>query len=242
MECMYIILHTYMSTPKSHRPKPLPSPKRRGPQTRRACLTPAEPPTAAHPLFGRRQLLRQFHKLLPAALLASWLAGSEQVFYQRAFTPLITLWYLRLPAPQPPPPLSLSWRTPAEGGADRLSPRGRTSSRPNCTPKPPPPSAMPASACPWNCSAKPSGTRPPRRPPPSRAPQCSGFHARLDRRFTCRLRPLAGHSRAVPAASAWQLQKTALLVSGARGRESSAGAPASSWTARWARSKPANRP
>ena len=90
---MYIILHTYMATPKSNRPKSKSPPKKqaRRPQAHRAH---PQPPQPLRTRFSARQLLRHFHKLLPASWLATWLAGSELIFYQRAFTPLITLWYL----------------------------------------------------------------------------------------------------------------------------------------------------
>jgi hypothetical protein len=67
---MYIIIHTYMTTPSS---TPVPLLRTR---------------------LGADQLLHEFRRLLPAGLLARWLRGSRVRFYQRAFSPLITLWYL----------------------------------------------------------------------------------------------------------------------------------------------------
>ena len=81
------------------------------------------------PLLGTRfspqQLLAQFHKLLPVCLLADWLAVSEQTFYARAFTPLVTLWYLIFQRLSHNHHLSRVQEDAREGGADRLSPRGK---------------------------------------------------------------------------------------------------------------------
>jgi hypothetical protein len=85
---------------------------------------PASPP----PLptrFSPRQLLRHFHQLLPALLLADWLLDAQQTFYRRAFTPLITLWYLVFQRLSDNHHLSHIQDDAREGGADRLSPRAK---------------------------------------------------------------------------------------------------------------------
>lgn len=75
--------------------------------------------------FSARQLLGQFHKLLPVSLIAGWLALSQRSFYQRAFTPLVTLWYMVFQRLGDNHHLSHVQDDAREGGADRLSPRGR---------------------------------------------------------------------------------------------------------------------
>jgi len=75
--------------------------------------------------LSARQLLGQFHKLLPLSLIAGWLASGDKQFYERAFTPLITLWYLCFQRLSPNHHLSQVQEDALEGGADRLSPRGK---------------------------------------------------------------------------------------------------------------------
>jgi len=75
--------------------------------------------------FSSAQLLCRFHQLLPVPLLAAWLALSHQAFYARAFTPLITLWYLIFQRLSPNHHLSQVQEDALAGGADRLSPRGK---------------------------------------------------------------------------------------------------------------------
>lgn len=75
--------------------------------------------------FSAPQLLHQFHKLLPLSLLEGWLALCDKSFYQRAFTPLITLWYLIFQRLNPNHHLSQVLEDALEGGADRLSPPGK---------------------------------------------------------------------------------------------------------------------
>jgi hypothetical protein len=70
-------------------------------------------------------LLAQFHKLLPQSRIALWLALAEHTFYQRAFTPLITLWYLIFQRLSPNHHLSQVLEDALAGGADRLSPPGK---------------------------------------------------------------------------------------------------------------------
>ncbi len=86
------------------------------------------PPPPSQPLrtrFSAAQLLRRFHKLLPASLLAGWLAVSLKTFYTRAFTPLVTLWYMIFQRLSDNHHLSHVQQDAREGGADRLSPPGK---------------------------------------------------------------------------------------------------------------------
>jgi DDE family transposase len=62
---------------------------------------------------------------MPLSLLAGWLALSDQAFYQRAFTPLITLWYLVYQRLSAKHTLSQVVVDALNGGADRLSCRGK---------------------------------------------------------------------------------------------------------------------
>lgn len=96
---------------------PVPAPK--------AGLAPTAPPHPLRTRFSPAQLLRQFHQLLPVSLLAGWLARSEKVFYRRAFTPLITLWYCVFQRLSDNHCLSHVVEDALAGGADRLSPRGK---------------------------------------------------------------------------------------------------------------------
>ena len=75
--------------------------------------------------FSHAQLLGLFGKLLPASTLAAWLALSDHAFYARAFTPLITLWYLVFQRLSHKHSLSAVQEDALAGGADRLSPRGK---------------------------------------------------------------------------------------------------------------------
>jgi hypothetical protein len=114
---MYIILHTYMSTPQRKRPSQRKTPAR-------SRLTPPAP-AGLRTSLSDRQLLAKFRSLLPASLLASWLAGAPQSFYQRAFTPLITLWYCIFQRLGTDHTLGHALADARAGGADRLSPRGK---------------------------------------------------------------------------------------------------------------------
>ena len=82
-----------------------------------------------HTRFSASQLLRQFHQLLPLSRLEGWLALADQTFYGRAFTPLITLWYLVFQRLCHNHHLSHVQEDALAGGADRLSPRGKRLSR-----------------------------------------------------------------------------------------------------------------
>lgn len=75
--------------------------------------------------FSAAQLLGQFRQLLPARLLATWLALSQQSFYQRAFTPRVSLWYLVFQRLSDNHHLSHVQTDARAGGADRLSPKGK---------------------------------------------------------------------------------------------------------------------
>ena len=120
MVCMYIIIHTFMTTPKSNPGK---SPSKPKPQPGRQEAPPTE---LLRTRFSARQLQRHFAKLLTASWLATWLELSERAFYQRAYMPLITLWYLLFQRLSDNHTLSHVVEDAREGGADRLSPRGKT--------------------------------------------------------------------------------------------------------------------
>lgn len=79
--------------------------------------------------YSAAQLLDEFRKLLPVRHLAAWLALSPKTFYQRAFTPLITLWYCVFQRLNDNHHLSHVVQDALAGGADHLSPRGRRLSR-----------------------------------------------------------------------------------------------------------------
>lgn len=93
--------------------------------------TPTTPPvnSAPQPLLKTRFsppiLLVHFHRLLPAKQLAQWLTASPFRFYERAFTPLVTLWYLVFQRLSPNHHLSQVQEDARAGGADRLSPPGK---------------------------------------------------------------------------------------------------------------------
>jgi len=110
------------ASPKTHRGRP--QRHRSGPRPKPLPAATALPGTL-HARFTPKQLLGRFRKLLPPGLLAAWLVGTGQNFYQRAFTPLITLWYFifqRLGADHTlAKALSDAWA----GGADGLSPKGK---------------------------------------------------------------------------------------------------------------------
>jgi hypothetical protein len=111
---MYIILHTYMSTPHRKKLRRTKTPPR-----------PAAAPAGLRTRLSPAELLAKFHALLPASLLAAWLADAPQSFYQRAFTPLITLWYCLFQHLGTDPTLGHALADARAGGADRLSPRGK---------------------------------------------------------------------------------------------------------------------
>jgi hypothetical protein len=112
-----------MTNPKL---SPRKSPPKKTPALKQAKPLAAHPPELLRTRFCARQLLGHFRKLLPVSMLATWLATSEQTFYQRAFTPLITLWYLVFQRLSDNHHLSHVVEDAREGGADHLSPRGKT--------------------------------------------------------------------------------------------------------------------
>ncbi len=71
------------------------------------------------------QLLKRFRQLLPARLLAGWLGLDPHHFYERALTPLITLWYLVFQHLNSDHTLGAALADAFAGGADALSPRGK---------------------------------------------------------------------------------------------------------------------
>jgi putative transposase len=75
------------------------------------------------------QLLGRFRQLLPARRLAGWLGLEPHQFYQRALTPLITLWYFVFQHLNPDHTLGAALADAFAGGADALSPRGKRLSR-----------------------------------------------------------------------------------------------------------------
>jgi hypothetical protein len=83
--------------------------------------------------FSASQLLGRFRKLMPVPLLVSWLALSDKAFYERAFTPLITLWYLVFQRLCDNHHLSHVLEDALAGGADRLSPHGKPLSQQLCS-------------------------------------------------------------------------------------------------------------
>lgn len=107
--------NTFKSNRHSHR-RPSRTPKNK---------TPPAPAPLLRSRLSPRQLLCQFHKLLPLSLIDGWLALGDKSFYQRAFTPLITLWYLIFQRLGPNHHLSQVQEDALEGGADRLSPHGK---------------------------------------------------------------------------------------------------------------------
>ena len=115
-----------MSKPKRCSPPPSPAAS-----SRRSASKKSKPKTKADssgPLrthFSAAQLLRRFHQLLPASLLTAWLALSDRTFYERAFTPLICLWYLIFQRLSDNHHLSHVVQNARDGGADGLSPKGK---------------------------------------------------------------------------------------------------------------------
>lgn len=118
-------MHTKYHQKNAHKSK---KPPHRQPSSA-PLPTPPPPAPLLRTRFSARQLLGQFHKLLPGSVLAGWLALSPKHFYQRAFTPLITLWYLIFQRLGPNHHLSQVLEDAGEGGADRLSPPGKRLSR-----------------------------------------------------------------------------------------------------------------
>ena len=124
---MYSIIHTYMSTRKtSSRSKR--TRIKKTPSASRRPVPSAPPPLDSRLLrtrFSAPQLLRKFQQLLPLTELASWLSLSPKKLYQRAFTPLITLWYCVFQRLSDKHSLSHIVEDAGAGGADHLSPKGK---------------------------------------------------------------------------------------------------------------------
>jgi hypothetical protein len=114
---MHRIVYAYISSKKT----PLNPTRPRAQTSSKSKSSP--PPSALRSAFSGPQLLRQFHKLLPVGLIIGWLDLSPQTFYERAFTPLITLWYMVFQRLHDNHHLSNVQNDAREGGADRLSPR-----------------------------------------------------------------------------------------------------------------------
>ena len=113
-----------MATSKLPPPTPSPKPRRPAPR-KKAKPAPTPPPDLLRTRWSPPQLLRPFRKLLPVPLLAGWLALCPRTFYQRAFTPLVTLWYCIFQRLSPNHHLSQVQQDARAGGADHLSPRGK---------------------------------------------------------------------------------------------------------------------
>jgi putative transposase len=101
------------------------------PKAHRKTKTPPPPGCGAilRTRFSAAELLRQFHQLLPLTTLKAWLALTNQVFYGRAFTPLITLWYCVFQRLADNHHLSGVVEDARAGGADGLSLPGKALSR-----------------------------------------------------------------------------------------------------------------
>lgn len=127
---MYTTLHTYMTSPQCapHTQNGRP-PNRNRTSRKQSRPRPLHPASLLRTRFSAAQLLPQFHRLLPVALLSTWLAGLSQGFYWRAFTPLITLWYCVFQRLSDHHHLSGIVEDALSGGADPLSPRGKRLSR-----------------------------------------------------------------------------------------------------------------
>src|SRR6185295_6262249 len=108
------------NTLRSNRPSAKATPRRK-----KLEPTGAPVPPLLRTRFCARQLLDRFHHLLPLSLMEGWLALADKAFYERAFTPLITLWYLVFQRLCDNHHLSHVPEDALAGGADRLSPHGK---------------------------------------------------------------------------------------------------------------------
>lgn len=121
---MYNILHTYMSNENLQSGPALPASASPSPSSAApGAWVPGVLRTSSTPA----QLLASFRQLLPADVLAAWLAQAqdEKDFYQRAFTPLITLWYCVFQRLFSDHSLGYAVADALAGGADGLSPEGK---------------------------------------------------------------------------------------------------------------------
>lgn len=106
----------------------LPAQKKSSPKRKSAPKQKAAPPAPRPPLqtqFSRTQLRAQFRKLFTQSLLQVWLGAAAGSFYQRLFTPLITLWYLVFQRLSKDHSLEGVVSDARLGGADALSPPGK---------------------------------------------------------------------------------------------------------------------
>lgn len=92
-----------MATPKSHRP----------------------PTLTSTPGLSLAQLLQAFQRLLRQTHLRLALQQTQQTFYDRLFSPTLTLWYMVFQRLQPDHSLQAAVCDAHRGGADRLGPRER---------------------------------------------------------------------------------------------------------------------
>lgn len=124
----YIGIHN-MSKPIRRPRHPRPSPRRAAPKAKLKrkpkVKTAAVSAKLLRTRFSHAQLLLRFHKLLPVTLLMGWLALARKAFYLRAFTPQITLWYFLFQRLNHNHRLSHVVQDAGDGGADRLSPKGK---------------------------------------------------------------------------------------------------------------------
>ena len=82
---------------------------------------PAPKPAPAPPPFTPAQLLRFFVQLLPHRALCQLPALQTQGFYDRLFTPLVTLWYLLFQRLHPDHSLDAAVSDARNGGANRIN-------------------------------------------------------------------------------------------------------------------------
>ena len=135
--CMYIIIHTYMPR-KKHRPQTRPNPSPNQP-ARPTC----------------RQLRAFFIRLLPRRQIWKLPSLQGRTFYDRLFTPIVTLWYVIFQRLHCDHTLEAAVADAQAGGAD--SPLQGVVAK-SSVPPPPFPLITPASGCPclfwprpWRC-------------------------------------------------------------------------------------------
>ena len=116
-----------MSKPKTQ-PKANPRPAKAKAKNRRPRKAPApKPEFVLSTGLSMQALQERFLALFPKRSLALWLKGT--VLYNRAFTPLIVLWYLVFQHLNGDSTLEAIVEDARTGGADRLSPRGKPLSK-----------------------------------------------------------------------------------------------------------------
>jgi hypothetical protein len=106
-----------MATPKSHKSKDRSTCKNQTPGTEFILRTG----------LSIKALQGKFLALFPKGSVTLWL--QDKVLYQRAFTPLIILWYLVFQHLHGDATLASVLEDALDGGADRLSPRGKALSK-----------------------------------------------------------------------------------------------------------------